>query len=213
MLNYRLFSSLAVVGLLSLFACKKAPGEAVTNGCSFSYNPAATEFKWTAFKFTEKVGVGGTFDSYQVSGVDAASSPHALLSGLKFTIVNDSINSANPERDARLKVNFFKAMDEPGNINGEIIEIAEGDTGSGKLSLTLNGIQKTVEFNYKIMRGNEIEIWTSVDLRDWQLNHALESLNEVCKDLHTGKDGLSKLWPDVEIRAFSRLNMNCPQGE
>ena len=38
---------------------------------------------------------------------------------------------------------------------------------------------------------------------------SLDSLNGVCTAVHTGKDGVSVLWPDVEIEVFADFKSDC----
>ena len=38
-----------------------------------------------------------------------------------------------------------------------------------------------------------------MDVNNWNAGKALASLNEVCKLLHTGADGISKTWSEVTL--------------
>jgi hypothetical protein len=40
-------------------------------------------------------------------------------------------------------------------------------------------------------------------LDNWNAQHAVDSLNIVCKDLHKAADGISKTWNDVAINITS----------
>ncbi|MCE9501370.1 MAG: hypothetical protein K8R21_12860 [Leptospira sp.] len=42
--------------------------EIFSESCDYSYNPSATSVQWTAYKFTEKTGVKGTFKKITVTG-------------------------------------------------------------------------------------------------------------------------------------------------
>lgn len=215
-------SYLSIVSLLLILpaltlSCseEKTEKEVSMNGknCRYTYTPESTELKWTAFKFTEKVGVGGTFDRYSVKNVNTASSVREAVNGLHFEIETDSVNSKNPERDARIQNFFFHKMTEPGKIMGSIDldPLEEGKTGgTGTMQISLNGIQRNVPMNYKIMKDSEVEIWGNIDVNQWNAQDGLHALNEECKDLHTGKDGVSKLWSEVEFRAYTHLNVDCP---
>ncbi len=38
-----------------------------------------------------------------------------------------------------------------------------------------------------------------LDVLLWNGEEALKTLNKECYELHTGTDGISKLWPDVDV--------------
>ena len=40
---------------------------------------------------------------------------------------------------------------------------------------------------------------------DWNADAGLAALNNECEELHKGEDGISKLWPDVNVTVVSRL--------
>ena len=179
-------------------------------GCTFQYNPGATELKWTAFKFTEKVGVGGTFDRFSVENATKANDPFAALTGLRFNIDTSSVNSNHKERDGRIRSYFFGSMESGKMISGRIVEFEGTESGKARMEIIMNGISRVQELQYKLMNGMEVEIWGKIQVTDWKSEKSLDSLNEVCYDLHKGEDGISKLWPEVEIRAYTRLEKTCP---
>jgi ABC-type glycerol-3-phosphate transport system substrate-binding protein len=48
--------------------------------CFYSYNSGSTVLEWTAFKFTEKTGVNGTFNKITIEGMEKSDDPkHFLL--------------------------------------------------------------------------------------------------------------------------------------
>ncbi len=51
----------------------------------------------------------------------------------------------------------------------------------------------------------ELIIKTSIDVLEWGAQNALNALNEVCSERHTGPDGVNKLWPDVDITVIAEL--------
>lgn len=180
------------------------------NGCQYSYDPGVTELKWTAFKFTEKVGVGGTFGNIKVDSLEKAPSVAAAVNGMKFKIDTGSVNSNHEERDGRIRSFFFGNMTDGTEIRGSIQGIGSEATGEAKLNLTINGNTSAVPVQYKVMNGNEVEIWGKLNMTSWKTEKSLDALNEACYDLHKGEDGISKLWPEVEVRAYTRLKKDCP---
>jgi hypothetical protein len=100
--------------------------------CTYALGPGGSaSVNWTAFKFTEKVGVGGTFDQCRVGGnKNITEDLPGLINGTQFIILTGSINSKNPERDTKIVKSFFGAMTGGDNISG-IIKDAKG-TNRGK---------------------------------------------------------------------------------
>jgi hypothetical protein len=111
-----------------------------------------------------------------------------------MTIPIASINSNNVIRDPKLKANFFKIF------HTEFItaKILNANSGKGAMELTMNEISHELDFDYFI-RNDTLFLNTSLDLLQWDGREAMDSLNLVCYDLHKGADGISKLWPDVDM--------------
>ncbi|EMG22045.1 YceI-like domain protein [Leptospira interrogans serovar Copenhageni str. LT2050] len=78
--------------------------------CVYSYDHGNTKFGWKAFKFTEKTGVGGSFDKIEVVGTTTGNSFENTFKGMKFTIDPNTVNSGNNDRDAKIKSAFFYPM-------------------------------------------------------------------------------------------------------
>lgn len=195
------------------FACgsnttsKEETSESATvadEACTYSYISDSTKLKWTAYKFTKKTGVSGTFDQIVVSNTKSADSPVEVLAGSEFNISTASVNSGNLERDPKL-VSFFFNQLVGTDIIGKINSINNGDA---VVSITMNG--KTVDIVGKLMEeGNRVTLTASVDMTDFEGLDAVTSLNEVCSAKHTDEDGESKLWPDVDIVVSTVLRKEC----
>lgn len=196
-----------IPGLLAVFSCEKMNKNGSPDGCSFAYNPSTTELKWTAFKFTKKVGVGGTFNTVAVQNNSQGNTVTDTINGFSFSIDTDSVNSANEERDARIRKFFFGSMKDSKTITGKLEDL--DSNGNGQLAITMNGIEKEIPIHYKIVNENEVEAWGTLDLSNWKADSAIKALNQECKDLHKGEDGISKLWPDIELRVYTKLDKNC----
>ncbi len=201
---------LVTFGLLSfLVSCNTHESDKHSAGenCSFSFSKGHTELKWTAFKFTKRVGVGGTFDNYSVNDTNSEKTVEDTLSNLTFSINTDSVNSGQPERDKRIKDFFFGTLKNTGMITGKFKSL--NSDGSGAISITINNITNNIPVHYKVMQGSDVEIWGNLDMESYSGLDAINTLNEQCKDLHTGDDGISKLWPDIEFRLFTKLSKDC----
>lgn len=193
---------ITILTALLMFSCVKDKKEGenlsmtMDKGKMYSFLADSSKIKWTAFKFTERVGVSGTFDSLYISGTKTASSISAVFSSASFDIPINSINSANPDRDKKLVQFFFGKMKATDRIQGMVSEL--GEDGRGKMLVKMNGQEKAVDFKLQIS-GMTAQLDAVIDLETFMAQEAVSSLNAVCKDLHKGKDGLSKLWPDVKL--------------
>lgn len=131
------------------------------------------KLKWTAFKTPKKIGVSGTFDDIKIKGNH-------------FNINPSTVNTNNPERDAKLVKFFFHQLattsfkGEIGKIKGEHVEIQ------------ING--KSYSFSVE-KEGSKTRLKGSIDIiKDLNGNKALKLINEACFDLHQGKT-----WSNVDI--------------
>jgi len=167
----------------------------------FSIAPNSSKVLWTAYKLSEKVGVNGTFDEVALSGAKEAASIEELVTGLSISIPTASVNSADPERDVKIRKTFFTALNTD-TIQGVISSVSGTDC---TVNFTLNGMTKEVKGSLK-QKENRL-VWNGVlDLGDFDGKNAVDALNAVCKERHTGKDGTSILWPDVAIKWVVNLN-------
>jgi len=177
------------------------------NPCLLTLDSEGVVVNWTAFKLSEKVGVGGTFDSVTVTGVVPNQTIAEAAKTAQFAIYTTSVNSNNPERDMKIANSFFGTMTNTESISGKIISLNQD--GSGSVALTMNGVEKEVDIEWSVSTENRLKLSTAVSVNDWDAKPSLDSLNGVCTAVHTGKDGLSVLWPDVEIEVFADFKSSC----
>ena len=82
--------SLAIAGTMVFASCGDNVEEVVEDTpldiCFYTYDSTATEFAWTAYKTTDKVAVGGTFDKISITSDGSSDNPTALLESMKFSI-------------------------------------------------------------------------------------------------------------------------------
>jgi polyisoprenoid-binding protein YceI len=181
-----------------------------TIACFYSYNPANTTLKWEAFKTTDRVAVGGTFNSINVkTAIDSSSKIKEVIESIKFAIPTNTVNSNNEGRDEKIAKIFFGSMKGGDLILGQVKEL-QGDDKQGKASfyITLNEVEKEVMFDYTIDDAT-VKMQGSINLEDFMATDAVNALNKECFDLHKGKDGVSKLWPDVSISFETTFNKYC----
>lgn len=183
-------------------------GSLLAKECVYEYSQKDTILEWTAFKFTEKTGVKGNLKKFDVIASGKVARPEEILKSIKFKINTGSVNTGNPERDAKIIKYFFSAMKMGNEIAGSFVSFKGKATGNVISAISMNGVTKNVSLNYEI-KENVITISGNINLEKWQAEKAIHSLNEQCNDLHKGKDGKSKLWPDVDIKIVSTLSEVC----
>ncbi len=186
---------------------KEAPTEVT---CNYNYDASSTKLSWKAFKTSAKIGVGGTFDTYMVEGTKMATKESEVFSNASFTIVTPTVNSGNTARDPKIVASFFNAMMDSDTISGKVIKMGNPTNGEGAaiLSITMNG--ETHEENAKYtLEGTDLQLSATLDLSKWNADQAVASLNEACEILHTGEDGVSKLWNEVDVEISTTLTKDC----
>ena len=196
---------------LSIVACKNEKKDTKTIETEaapaekFVVKPEATSVKWTAYKTTEKKGVGGEFTTVKFDTKSGTSAQDAL-NGLQFSIPISSLftNDATNTRDAKIKNAFFGSMLDTEFLKGTIKYIDTTCTAS----LTMNGVTHDLPLNVAITEERRVSMTSVMNLKDWNALDALAALNKVCFDLHKGPDGVSKTWEDVAIEVSTYLRKN-----
>ncbi|WP_147677589.1 YceI family protein [Algibacter pacificus] len=205
-------SILLFVLAISLAACKNEKKESKTEATpeaatavKYVVKPQGTSVKWTAYKTTEKLPVGGEFKILKFENKTGAT-PEEALNNLSFSIPVSSVftNDATNTRDAKIRASFFGAMLDTEFLKGTI----KYNNGSYSAAITMNGVTSDLPLDVKITEERRVVMTGVMNLKDWNALGALESLNKVCFDLHKGSDGVSKTWEDVaiEVKTFLREN-------
>lgn len=203
---------------LSLFLVSCGGGEDKTEekqeetkivNCLYKYNPATSELSWTAYKFLNKTGVGGSFTQINVDGAESAGDAHSLIESLSFSIPISSTETNDAGRNQKIQNFFFGSMAATEEITGKVVSL--GDNGKAILAITMNEITQEVEGDYSL-DGAKFMYSTEINVDDWNGQMGIEALNEECKDLHTdyeNGDTESKLWSDVSISFSTTLTEIC----
>lgn len=161
--------------------------------------------KWTAFKTTEKLPVGGEFTEVKLSDIPTSEKAHLAVDGLSFSIPVSSLYTNNDSRDSKLKELFFGVMESTEMISGTFKNLEGDETkGHGLVDLKMNNVSCDLPFDYTI-ENNEFKLISNLNILSWKAQAALDSLNKACYDLHKGADGISKTWEDVDINASIEL--------
>lgn len=203
------FWSIGVMTAILMTSC--GPSDDTTESpeviqeCYYTYNPVNTTLTWTAFKFNEKTPVSGTFNEVNINGAEVLSNPIKLIENLSFSIPVSTINTQNPERDEKIKNSFFNVLQNTSELTGRVESL---NNGKAKVEIKMNDVKHVVEGVYTLEEGHFV-FEATIDLTDFNALGAVESLNTLCKDLHVGADGVSKLWEVIDLRFETKLNMDC----
>lgn len=191
------------LGLLIAAGCKqekKQTEESKSDSqAKISFVNDSTNVRFTAYKTTEKLPVGGTFQKINIDYTPGATLEEAL-NGLTFSIPVSSLftNDATKTRDPKLLEFFFNVMADPELISGTIT-VGENQTCTVKLKM--NGVTAELPMTYKVSSGHHVAFTGTMDLNKWNAQEALASLNKACYELHMGADKVSKTWDEVGLTA------------
>lgn len=203
-----LFGALVLsLGLGSCGGDEAAPAEGEDEGeiCEYSYNEGTTEFAWTSYKTTGKKEVGGTFNDINVES-DVSDNAIDVLESIKFTMNTKSVETNDEGRNAKVAEFFFGTINTP-MITGNVASV-NPKTGKAVITVTMNNISFDVEGDYTL-EGEKFSYTSSIDVSSWNGMPGIEALNTQCADLHTGDDGVSKLWSEVGLSFSTVLKKNC----
>jgi hypothetical protein len=200
-----IISFLIIATALSFYSCKSEVKkidvtetkvkEVKKSTAAFAVNNANNDIKFIAYKMTEKVGVGGWFKKVNVLSGGEGNTVKEAIDNTEFSIPVSSLATKDSSRDYKIKKFFFGIMDNTRLLTGRL---KLTDDANGLATLTMNGETKDVPFSYTIV-GSTFNLKATMDVNNWNAGKALASLNEVCKLLHTGGDGISKTWSEVTL--------------
>jgi hypothetical protein len=162
---------------------------------AFTVANANNDIMFTAYKTTDKIGVGGWFKKVEVlSGGEGASVKEAI-NNTEFSIPVSSLMTKDTSRDYKIQKFFFGVMENTEMLSGKLM-IADETTGVAQIKM--NGVTQDVPFTYTIV-DKTFNMTSTIDVGSWKATAALASLNKVCELLHTGGDGVSKTWSEVAL--------------
>ena len=193
--------SIIALTILAFNSCKETTNkneEQKIAQKSYSIDLDKSSIHWTAYKTSEKVPVKGQFMTFNIENIKKGTSAKDALNGLKFSIPVSSIFSKDSIRDGKLNTFFFDIMKNTKLITGTL---TIGSENSGTVDLTMNGIDKEMPVTYTL-ENDIMTINAMMNLDNWQAQAALKSINEACKVLHTGPDGITKTWNEVDIEVI-----------
>ena len=154
----------------------------------------STKVKWTAFKTTDKVAVGGSFTQIEVKDVNTGNTPEEVLEGVAFSIPVSSLFTNNEDRDYKLKTIFFGTLKNTELLSG-ILNFRDNQLF---MTLSMNDVTKQIPLEYTF-ENNLFSMKTTLNLNDFGGELAVAAINKACYELHKGPDGVSKTWETVDI--------------
>ena len=157
-----------------------------------------------SFKTTAKVGVAGSFNEIEVTLTEAESDKETIES-IKFCMNTSSVETNNEERNGKVAKHFFETINTE-TIDGAIKSL--GEDGKAIIEITMNGLAVEIEGNYELNVGI-FTFESMIDLTLWNAISGVDALNSICEDLHTGEDGVSKLWSEVQLSLKTTLTKTC----
>lgn len=200
-----LLSFAIMVLLLSSVQCSSAESP-----CTYTLDPATTQVGWTAFKTTAKVGVKGQFSRFTVDVPEKADSPASLLQGLEFTIDSTSVSTGDEARDGVISSFFFQQMVGKPEIKGGVEKVEGSNSGTAQVRIFMNSETNLIPMSFKIAENNQITATGQLNIMDFGAGQAFDSLHKACEEKHTGEDGVSKTWSEVELQISSKIIKDCP---
>ena len=136
----------------------------------------------------------------EMSDIDMGQFMYLIETGKK----NPGLTDEYKTRDYKIVTSFFNTMANTKYITGTISNMDKN--GTGNVLLKMNELEIEKNFNWELDKNNfEFYLKTSINVFDWGAQAALDALNEVCLEQHTGPDGINKLWPDVDITVIAAL--------
>ncbi|MEA1916489.1 MAG: YceI family protein [Campylobacterota bacterium] len=170
---------------------------ALASSLSFAYtiDTKTVELNWTAFKLLSKEGVKGSFDDYKVSlNKTTCKSLTKMLVGSTVTINSSSVDASNALKNANISNFFFKKFSE-NTISAKIVKMMEGNNlGTIELEVTMNKVTSKVPMQYTISKSGKFVATGVLDIMDFNLNSAYNSLATQCESYHKGVT-----WTQVNI--------------
>ena len=164
------------------------------NKGTYAIDTKGVKVQWIAYKFTDKTGVKGTFNELNCIPKNETGSIAEILKGLTLKIPTATVASGNAIRDFKLRTHFFSTFNTH-KLTGTIFHIKDYE---GFLKLKMNSKDLIIPFTYSV-EADTIKLFTHLNLLEWSGQPALTELSKQCNEFNKGDDGVSKLWPGVDV--------------
>tara|TARA_R110002073_G_scaffold53840_4_gene138890 strand:+ start:93211 stop:93837 length:627 start_codon:yes stop_codon:yes gene_type:complete len=178
---------------------KKTKKEEKESTAAFVLNKAKNSVEWIAYKTTEKIPVKGKFKKVNITSGGEGNTIKEAINNAEFSIPVSSIFTSDTSRDYKIRKFFFGIMEATELLSGKLV--IEDDT-KGYAEITMNGLTEKLAFTYEIIE-KEFKMSATMDVLNWNAKQSVDSLNDACKELHKGLDGVTKTWSEVAISISS----------
>lgn len=154
------------------------------------------QISFKAFKTALKVGVPGSFTQVTWAGASEAESLRELLLSQSLTITPTSVETKNPSRNTNISEAFFSNF-----LGDKMIHLKVHKVFKSKilLEISMNKVKRLIPIKYTF-KDSSFNGRGYLDLLDFKLEGALDSLTKRCFALHEGKT-----WSDIEIEVHHQL--------
>lgn len=197
-------AGIVLTGLI-LAACAGDGEKQQKEECSYSYNHESSVLEWTAFKFTNKTGVKGSFNEVNISGISESDDPKKLIESMGFNIPTKTVETNDPDRNAKIAEFFFGTISTD-NLEGRVLKLR--DNGKADLEISMNGMTRPVSGTYTL-DDVHFSFKATINVLDWNAIGGVDALNAQCVENHTGTDGVLKLWSEVDLSFTTKLSKTC----
>lgn len=152
------------------------------------------KLQWTGYKTATKAPVSGSFTNVKFEGKTQATTLNEIIKDATMTIDLTGPISGDPARDTNLTKYFF-------NLVGKQATATITNINRGYAWANLKLGSKTIEVALRPeLVGEQLSLKGTIDLFDFALTQALQSLNKACRALHEGKT-----WNDVAIEVTAKI--------
>lgn len=157
-----------------------------------SLDTSKIEAYWIGYKFTNKTPVKGTFNDMKFKFSNGDDIRTQLLGATAMADVS-KVSTGNPVSEENLTLGFFQKFNGK-DIKVKIEQVIEGENqGTILAKITMNKKMQLIPMQYEL-KDNQLVAKGVIDVLSFKLDAALESIAQVCKDLHEGYT-----WSQVEI--------------
>ena len=165
------------------------------SAAAFSQNYGTPELTFTGYKFTEKEAVSGTFKKINWNFTKSGAAKD-VIPNTTAVIDSYSIEAGKPARNTNITKGLFKKWGGQ-NIN---VKVTGFDVASqiAQVQISIGKLSRVVPF--KVSESHAALVFVgSIDLIEFGLGKAFQSLSKLCAVHHKGKDGIVKTWSVVDL--------------
>lgn len=169
----------------------------------FALTVETPEIKFTGYKFTDKVGVSGTFKKIDWNLKETGESLKDILLGSSVKIDSHSIDAGKTARNINITNGLFKNWGAR-EITGQFVKVDEGKK-IATLEFNVGETKNLVDMAYEVKEG-VLKLSGTIDLIEMGFSEAFNKLGKICAVYHKGKDGVVKTWSEVLVEITTKTS-------